>query len=368
MLPAGGLAILHAGPEVYMAGVIPYPYRQDSDFYYLTGILQSGSVAALQSNGRFILFHPDHDAGHAMWNGSRFGHDAALSFFGADETYPMCEMPDRLSAMMAAASSIAMEVERPDVSSLTSAVRNLPGIASAGAEGRVISLRPLAHQLRWIKSSAELALMRRSSSAAARAMTHCMAYSRPGVSEHQIASLFEWKCKEAGAQRMAYPPVVAGAADACTIHYHRNDKTLGSASDLLLLDGGCEMYGYASDVTRTWPIGGKFEGAQAAVYAAVLAAHRQLLRACRPGATLRQLHQLSIRLLTESLCELGILRGVSVDAVIESRLYRTFYPHSVGHWLGIDTHDSNTVGHDRPLEPGVVLTIEPGGYCCFVFV
>ena len=203
--------------------------------------------------------------------------------------------------------------------------------------------------------------MRKSAGMAAHAMIDCMRGSFLGVSEHNMAALFEYKCKSAGAQRMAYPPVVAGGANACTIHYSRNDRCL-PGDEMVLLDGGCELYGYCSDVTRTWPIGGKFSGAQAAVYDAVLTAHRRLLDAVRPGATLRALHHTSIRFLSEALVNLGVTHGKSAEAIMRDQSFRTFYPHSVGHWLGMDTHDSATMSHDRPLEPGVVLTIEPGLY------
>lgn len=359
MLPSSGLAVLQAAPQVFVTGVIPYPYRQDADFQYFTGITQPGAVAVLQSNGRYILFYPDYNETEVKWNGARLSHDATLSFFGADEAYPMREMPSRLSTMLAAASTIVLEPESPNLAPLAATVSQLPGTVLAAQQGRVQPLRPLTHKLRWRKTPAELALMRRSAAAAASAMTQCMAHTRPGVSEHTIASLFEWRCKAAGAQRMAYPPVVAGGPDACTIHYSRNDKML-TAQDLLLLDGGCEMWGYASDVTRTWPVGGKFSSPQTAIYEAVLSAHRQLIEACRPGVTLRQLHHLSVRLLTDSLYGLGIAKGPNADAIVANGTFRKYYLHSVGHWLGMDTHDSSTMVHDRPLEPGVVLTIEPG--------
>jgi Xaa-Pro aminopeptidase len=207
--------------------------------------------------------------------------------------------------------------------------------------------------MRWKKSEAELALMRRSAGIAAEAMTMCMsATNRSGAtsSEHELSALFEYECRTRGAQRMAYPPVVASGSDATTIHYSRNDKQL-VPGDLLLVDAGCEYYGYCSDVTRTWPVGGRFEGANRDVYEAVLETHAALLRACVPGNTLRQLHHMSVDMLRDALRSLG-LEGD----------YKTFYPHSVGHWLGMDTHDAPSVSHDLPLEDGVTLTIEPGLY------
>lgn len=361
-LPEGGLALVQANPQVFMSGVVPYPFRQNADFAYLTGVNQWGPLAAIGSDGRFTLFFPDADPWREAWDGARLGADAALDFFGADDAAPLSEAPDRLAAMLGAASAVAMDLDRPDIGPLANAVAQLPALKAAAGRGAVLPLRPLVHRLRWIKSPAELSLMRKSAAAAAAAMTDCMARSAPGVSEHSIAAHFEYRCRLAGAQRMAYPPVVAGGANACTIHYSRNDVKL-TGKEALLLDGGCELYGYCSDVTRTWPMGGRFSGAQAAVYDAVLEAHRRLLAAVRPGATLRALHSASIRLLAEALAGLGVpALGTSAEALMSSQAFREFYPHSVGHWLGMDVHDVSTVSHDRPLEPGVVLTIEPGLY------
>lgn len=338
-----------------MTGVIPYPYRPNADMQYMTGIIQPGTVAVIQSNSRFILFYPDKDAWRTTWEGHHLNHEASLSFFQADEAYPMSEMASRVSTMMDAASSVALDAAVSDP------LNKLPSYKSAASQGRVQSLKPLVHALRWIKSPAELQLMRRSAAIAAAAMADCMKNSHHGTSEHAIASLFEWQCKARGAQRMAYPSVVAGGPDACTIHYGNNDKKLNSG-DFLLLDGGCEMHGYCSDVTRTWPVGGTFSSPQLAVYEAVLNAHKALLGACKPGTTLRQLHHMSIRLLSESLRALGVLPGMSTDAIMAEQAFRIFYPHSVGHWLGMDTHDSSGMSHETLLQPGVVLTIEPGLY------
>jgi Xaa-Pro aminopeptidase len=360
-LPEGGIAVLQSAPQTFMAGVIPYPYRQDADFHYLTGIIQPGPVATIQANGKFTLFYPDRDSWRETWDGTRLSQDATLEYFGADEAFPLSEMPQKLSTLLANASSVALDTQRSDVVPLASAVSQLPAMKNAEGLGKIQSLRHMVHRLRWIKSPAELELMRQSAGAAAAAMSECMKVSTAGVKEHNLAALFEYKCRTAGAQRMSYPPVVAGGVNACTIHYSRNDRQV-PGNEMILLDGGCELYGYCSDVTRTWPVGGTFSGAQAAVYNAVLDTHHKLLQAVRPGATLRQLHHASIRLLSENLANLGVINGATAEALMNSQSYRTFYPHSVGHWLGMDTHDAATMSHDRPLEAGVVLTIEPGLY------
>ena len=364
-LPDGGIAVLQAAPQFFMTGVIPYPYRQDADFQYMTGCIQPGPVASIHSDGRFILFFPDRDQWRETWDGARISLEASLQFFGADEAYPLSEMPQRLSRMLTGASSVAVDVNGgvppPPLAGTPIPVAHLPVVKAMQGQGKTQSLRHLVHQLRWIKSPAEVHLMRRAAEAATSAMVECMQRSTPGVSEHSLASIFEHRCRMEGAQRMSYPPVVAGGVNATTIHYSRNDRTL-PANEMLLLDGGCELYGYCSDVTRTWPINGKFSGAQSAVYTTVLEAHRRLLSATRPGVTLRALHQASIQLLAEALADLGVVKGVSAEAIVREHTIREFYPHSVGHFLGMDVHDTASMSHDRPLEAGVVLTIEPGLY------
>jgi Xaa-Pro aminopeptidase len=262
------------------------------------------------------------------------------------------------------------------------------------------------HRLRWVKSPAEVALMAASASAAADSVTACMAATSPGAREASLAALFEYRCRLRGAARCAYPSVVASGPDSCTIHYSRNDKVCRSG-DLLLMDAGCELHGYASDVTRTWPVSGKFSGAQRQLYGVVLGAREKVLAAAVEGASLARLHALCVSLLSQGLLDLGLLRGMSLDAVMagpyklspwpclaprgrlffsvlrrrrllgttDSRtpthnppksqkksLHREFFCHSVGHALGLDVHDASAVGPARPLEAGVALALEPGLY------
>jgi Xaa-Pro aminopeptidase len=353
-LPPGGLALLAATPQAFMAGVIPYPYRPRADFLYVTGITQPGVVAALSSDGRFQLFTPDADAWREVWDGAALGPEAAVEVFGADAAAPLAQLGERLGAAVGAAPAVAFDAEPGGADPLLGAV---PALRAAAAAGRVRSLRPALHALRWTKSPGEAALMRRAAAAAAAAQRACAAASAaPGATEASLAALFEYTCRRAGAQRPAFPPVVAAGADAVTIHYSRNDKLL-KKGDMLLLDGGCELHGYCSDVTRTWPVGGRFLSAQRALYEAVLGAHRRLLAAAAPGATLRGLHAASAEALGDAAAALGLLAKAGPGEGL-----RTFYPHSVGHWLGGDTHDVATVSHDAPLAPGVALTIEPGLY------
>lgn len=205
--------------------MIPYPYRQSADFLYLTGISQPHVVAAVDASRRFTLFVADVDDYREQWDGARLGPQAATELFGAHEAYPLSQLPSRLGPLLGDASAVLFDSAQP--ADPACPVRALPAFQAAAAEQRVQPLRPLTHRLRWRKSAAELALMRRSARLATAAMAGCMARSRPGVSEHELAAHFEHSCKAGGAQRMAYPPVVAGGSDACTVHYSRNDKVRG---------------------------------------------------------------------------------------------------------------------------------------------
>ncbi|KAK9811610.1 hypothetical protein WJX72_006911 [[Myrmecia] bisecta] len=356
LLSPGSVAVIPAAPVQFMAGAIPYPYRQDADFLYLTGIQQQ-AVAVIESaasGGVYTLFVPQSEK--AQWDGARMNCDAAVDVFGADDAYPMTELARRLHPIVNNASAVLYEA-----SSGGGVVhREVRQLYAAMEAGQVKALRATLHQMRWRKSLTEVNMMRASASASAGAMLRCMQQSRPGVHEQQLAASFEYDCKVAGAQRMAYPLVVAGGVDACTIHYTRNDKRVEDGS-VLLMDAGCELHGYASDVTRTWPVTGRFSSAQRDLYEVVLDTHRQCIEACRPGATLRSIHQLSVTLLSQGLAQLRIFGNMSGSHIM-SNTYRTAYPHSVGHWLGMDTHDTSSVSHDTPLEPGVVLTVEPGLY------
>lgn len=354
-LAPGTLAILGASPTQYMAGIIPYPYRPNSCFQYLTGIIQPDTLATIDSSGRFVVYAPDRSEFRNTWTGALLDARAAIDAFQADAAYSASEIGIQLKAAVQRSTGVYLDLNA-SASHLATADhwRLALQVVQDQNESRPIrGLNSIIHRMRWKKSEAELALMRRSAGIAAEAMTMCMsATNRSGAtsSEHELSALFEYECRTRGAQRMAYPPVVASGSDATTIHYSRNDKQL-VPGDLLLVDAGCEYYGYCSDVTRTWPVGGRFEGANRDVYEAVLETHAALLRACVPGNTLRQLHHMSVDMLRDALRSLG-LEGD----------YKTFYPHSVGHWLGMDTHDAPSVSHDLPLEDGVTLTIEPGLY------
>ncbi|KAG2448403.1 hypothetical protein HYH02_006295 [Chlamydomonas schloesseri] len=400
LLPPGSIAVLPSAATTYMAGVIPWPYRQDPDYYYLTGLNQHGLAIITSARaaagdqgpagagggggggggGRFILFIDAPNAQRTKWDGAGVSREVAAEVFGADEVHYMHEMPRRLAALAsaAAASSSSSSSSSPLVLFDSDRVgghhySTLMALLKPALEtpGRISPLRPLLHNMRLVKSPAEAGLMRASAVLASAALRHCMASTVPGVTEYGLAAAFEYGVKAGGAARLAYPTVCAGGADACTIHYGRNDKTL-QAGQMVLMDAGCEYGGYVSDVTRTWPVAGRgaagprggrggFSGPQRDVYAVVLEAHQRCLAATRPGSSIRDLHHLCIDVLSEGIRDLGLRPGASL-AEIRGSMYRDYFWHSLGHYLGLDTHDTHLVGHDRPLAPGMIITVEPGLY------
>ncbi|MEW5302925.1 MAG: hypothetical protein WDW36_005662 [Sanguina aurantia] len=367
LLQPGACAIIPASATNYMAGVIPYPYRQDPDMMYFTGINQH-AVAVLTAPARsvreqgpakdtYTLFIEPPNPERSRWDGERLDRQAAFEVFGADEVYYSNELPQFLAEMASACPALHFDLDR------TSSHQHAPiatALQPAIRAGRVSMLRPLTHHMRLIKSPAEVAAMRLAAQWSAQAIVSCMSMSRPDVGEWEVAARFEYEVAKRGAARLAYPSVVAGGSDACTIHYSRHDKRV-PGGQMLLMDAGCEHGGYVSDVSRTWPVSGKFTGPQREVYNIVLETHKRCLAACRPGTSICALHLLSIKLLSKGIADLGLLGDTPLEE-IEGRGYTEFYWHSVGHWLGLDTHDTALVYHDKKLVAGHVITIEPGLY------
>lgn len=384
-LPPGAVAVLGAGPRQAMSGVIPFPFRPASDLFYLTGLAQPGVVAVLQGDS-YTLFVPDPDPGAAVWDGATVSAEEAVACFGASRAAPLSSLGPALAAALAAAPSIFTDDPAawggrpgpgaPPSLSHATGVAAAPSrlisasppaaaaLAGAASAGRVRPLSPAIAALRVLKSPAELALLARSAALATAGLRAAAAATAPGVPEWALAAEFEFCARSGGAARPAYPPVVASGPDACTIHYHRADKALGgSGGELVLMDAGCELWGYASDVTRTWPVGGRFSPAAADVYDAVAAVHAACLAAVVPGTTLRSLHAAAALALADAALQLGaVAPGPSPAALVAARSHVSFYPHATGHFLGLDTHDTPGLGVDAPLEPGCVLTVEPGLY------
>ena len=293
----------------------------------------------------------------AIWDGPGMSLAAAMDTFGAHEALALDpgSLKACLAGKLAAAPAASVFVDRNQTSKFTG--RALAALEVATPQHPLHDtepLQPLMHRLRWRKSAGECAALRASAAAAAAAMRTCMAATRPGVSEGALEATFDFLCRSrGGAQAPAFPAVVGGGANACTIHHRHTDEILREG-DCVLMDAGGERWGYCSDVSRTWPVDGRFRKPHRVVYEHVAEVHRACVEACVAGATLVDVHALSREMLTRSLRDIGVdLDGIDM---------RAFYPHSVGHWLGMDVHDVASVSHASHLQPGVVLTIEPGLY------
>eukprot|EP00892_Ulva_mutabilis_P000914 jgi/Ulvmu1/10823/UM069_0059.1 len=367
LLPVGALALVPSAAQQFKSGVIPYPFRQDADFLWLTGVQQEGlAIFHKVSESRLIytlLLNPV-PATKAIWDGAGLSLGAAMHMFGVHEAFPL--EPGSLRACLT--SKLARGTATPTVfidrnrSSIYAqralgALEAIPPLQRSMQQQHMHStepLQPLLHRLRWLKSPGECDALRASAAAAAVAMRTCMAATRPGVSEGALEAAFDFVCRSrGGAQAAAFPAVVGGGANACTIHHRHTDERLREG-DCVLMDAGGERWGYCSDVSRTWPVDARFRQPHRIVYEHVAEVHRACVAACVAGATLVDVHALSRDMLTLALLDIGVdLAGVDM---------RAFYPHSVGHWLGMDVHDVATVSHASQLQPGVVLTIEPGLY------
>jgi Xaa-Pro aminopeptidase len=353
---------------------------QDSDFLYLTGCTQPGVVALLERGGaagppRFTLVVPPAEGAehHRLWWGPRVTRGAATQFFGADAAEEHGALPELLAAALRRASGgvawggggalDASDAALPPGGAPLLAARALRAAARAlGGAGPAVArpVRPLLAALRWRKSPAEAALLRASAALSAAGLGAAAGAAAPGATEGAAAAAHEARCRAGGAQRLAYPSVCGVGAGACAVHHNRYDAPL-RAGDVLLLDAGCELHGYVSDVTRAWPIARRFTPQQRALYDAVAATHAACLAAVRPGASLASLHALSVAVLSECIASLGLIPGATAPQVARGPYFR-FFPHALGHPLGLDTHDTPDVPGNAPLQPGCVITVEPGLY------
>ncbi|KAF9592693.1 hypothetical protein IFM89_016770 [Coptis chinensis] len=359
LLPEKSLAIIAAAPVKMMTDVVPYTYRQDSDYLYITGCQQPGGVAVLGHDCGLCMFMPEPDPHDVIWQGQIAGVDAALDTFKADNAFPINKMHKILQDMISSSSKLFHNVKTALPSYM-----DLEAFQKASSSGKVMDLSIYTHELRWIKSQAEAKLMREAASIACQALLQTMFVSKTSPDEGKLSAKFEFECRMKGAQRMAFNPVVGGGANGSVIHYSRNDQKIKDG-DLLLMDVGCELHGYVSDMTRTWPPCGSFSSSQEELYDLILETNKECVKLCKPGASIRQIHNHSVEMLRKGLKEIGILK----DERSLSRTYNQLNPTSIGHYLGMDVHDCSMISVDRPLKPGVtltgfpqVVTIEPGVY------
>lgn len=365
-----GVVILSAAPSVVRNHYHEFPYRQNSDFYYLTGFDEPEAVLVLlpkRKGGEFILFNRVRDREKEIWDGYRAGQTGAKDIYGADEAYPIHELTTRLPDFIEGREAIysAMGADRAFDNIIMNAVTALNGKVRSGVQAptALIDVRPILHDMRLIKSPAEIALMRKAAEISASAHSRAIKFCRPGLYEYQLEAEITHEFQRQGARHHAYTPIVGGGANACILHYINNNQMIKDG-DLVLVDAGCEYQYYASDITRTFPANGKFSGEQRAIYDIVLAAQLAGIKMVRPGTAWPTIDATTVKILTQGLKDIGLLKG-DVDNLIEKQAYLPFYMHRSGHWLGLDTHDAGRykVGDSwRKLAPGMVRTVEPGIY------
>ena len=364
-----GIAIIPTAPERTRNRDSHYPYRYDSYFYYLTGFTEPEAVLVVIAGDRprSVLFCRAKDVEREIWEGFRYGPVEACEVFGFDECHAIGELDALMPKLLAGQPQVACHLGSDGqwdarvlgwLNAVRAEVRN--GVAAPAA---ITDVRAWLDDMRLIKDAHELATMRRAAGISTAAHQRAMRATAPGRAEYEIEAELLHEFRRGGAQAPAYTSIVAGGANACVLHYVQNDAVLNDG-DLLLIDAGCEVDGYASDVTRTFPVNGAFSAVQRDVYELVLAAQAAAIAQVAPGAAWNAPHDAAVRVLAQGFVELGLCLG-SVDKVIETGDYKKFYMHRTGHWLGLDVHDAGEYKHAgnwRKLEPGMVLTVEPGCY------
>jgi Xaa-Pro aminopeptidase len=365
---AGATALLPGAHNVVRSADSDFPFRQDSDLYYLTGLDEADAVCVLRPEEPcFVLFVLPRDRDAEVWNGRRIGVEGARDAFGADAAFPIGELETRLPELLRDVDTLhyafghdaAMDAR---VVRLVNEQRRLRPRRGHGIV-RIEDPTLLLHEMRVFKDAYELERMRTAAAITCDAHRALMRETRPGQREYELQARLEREFRSRGASGPAYGSIVGGGANATVLHYVTNEDVLRDG-DLVLVDAGCELDGYAADVTRTFPVGASFSPEQAAVYEVVLEAQRQAIATVRPGASFIDAHDTAVRVLCEGMVSLGLVEGPA-ERARESGDYRQYYMHRTGHWLGLDVHDVGLYeenGLSRRLEPGMVLTVEPGLY------
>lgn len=364
------VAIIASAPACIRNRDVEYPFRQHSDFHYLTGFHEPEAVAVLipgRKQGEFVLFCREFDPEKAIWTGNHAGLEGAQIDFGADEALPISELDEQLPELLENRSRVYFPIGQDGEldHAVLGAVNAVRARTRSGAEApyEFVALEHLLHEQRLIKSDTEIHLMRQAAIASGEAHKRAMLASRPGRHEYEIEAELLHEFAMHGMRSPAYPCIVASGTNACVLHYTDHDATLQDG-DLLLIDAGAECENYAADITRTFPVNGVFSEPQRLIYELVLKAQQAAIEAIAPGRRWNEFHDVAVRVLTQGLIELGLLEG-KVNKLIKDEAYKPFYMHRTGHWLGMDVHDVGAYridGEWRKLEPGMVLTVEPGLY------
>ena len=370
LIGPNSVAILPAAPVCLRNGDADYPYRQDSNFYYLSGFSEPEALFVLlpeREQGEFVMFCRERDRDMEIWNGYRAGPEGAVKDFGADEAFPIGELDKVLPGLIEGRQRVCYAMGcRPDFDARVMGwVNEIRGRVRSGAEppAEVGALDNFLHEMRLYKSRQEVKCMQRAADMSVRAHTRAMEVCQPGMMESQLEAEFLYEFLRSGSRAPAYSSIVGGGDNACILHYIENNSKLRDG-DLVLIDAGAEYEYYASDITRTFPVNGKFSIEQRALYDVVLKAQLAAIKMVKPGNHWNQPHEAAVSEITKGLVKLGLLEG-KVDHLVEQRAYRKFYMHRTGHWLGMDVHDVGSYKVDgkwRELEPGMVMTVEPGLY------
>ncbi len=364
------IAILPSAKEMVRSRDTEYLFRQDSDFHYLTGFPEPDSVLVLlpgREHGEYVIFCREKDPKMETWHGRRFGQVGAKKHFGCNDAFPIDDIDEILPGLMEGRERIYYEFGNRDdfdkrimgwINSLRAQVKK-----GAHPPGELIDLSHILHDMRLIKSKAEVMVMEKVAEITANAHIRAMQACRPGLNELEIEAELKYAFARQGARFEAYNSIVAGGENACILHYIENNCELKDG-DLLLIDAGAELEGYAADISRTFPVNGRYTKLQRQAYLWVLKANLEAIKVALPGNPWSAPHDAAVRVLTEGLVDMGILSG-EVEALVESEAYRPFYMHKTGHWLGLDVHDVGDYTQDnepRELAEGMVLTVEPGLY------
>jgi Xaa-Pro aminopeptidase len=376
----GSVAVLATAQEVARNADSDYPYRHDSHFFYLTGFPEPEAVVVLVAAladrpAQSLLFCREKNAEREIWDGFRYGPEAARTAFGFDAAFPVSALDGEMARLLADAPAVYYALGR-DRKTDMQVKRWLDAVRAQSRSGvtapdKAHNLLPLVDEMRLVKDETEIATMRHAAAISAQAHARAMRATRPGMREYEIEAELLHEFRRNGAQSPAYTSIVAAGANACVLHYVANNAEIKDG-DLVLIDAGCEFDGYASDITRTYPANGRFTQAQRALYELVLAAQSAALQAIRPGQPYQSVHDAAVRVLVQGMLDLGLLaqaRHGTADEIIATKAYTRFYMHGTGHWLGMDVHDVGQYRDvqaagkpSRPLRPGMVLTVEPGIY------
>lgn len=364
------IALLCAAPESTRSNDTEYPYRQNSDFYYLSGFVEHDAVLALlpgRERGEVVLFCQEKDKARELWTGVLMGPDQAIKQLKIDDAFPIGDIDDILPGLIEGRNRVyySMGKDPRFDQRVMDWVKIIRGKARQGAHppGEFQVLDHLLNEMRLIKSPLEIKLMEKAGAISAQAHNRAMAISKPGLYEYHLEAELMHEFIRSGSRSPAYNNIVAGGENACILHYVEN-KAILKDGDLVLIDAGCEFDYYAADITRTFPVNGRFSKEQKALYNIVLKAQLEAIKIVKPRTAWDEPHNVTVQIITAGLVELGLLKG-DVEELIKAEAYKPFYMHRAGHWLGIDVHDVGDYKIDdnwRLLEPGMVTTIEPGIY------